>query len=113
MPELHVSKHLTNQQMISVARKVLTDRYGTSANLHFAITCEVDPTVIVWHNGKFGLSPNPCIGKIGEYIPDAVICPWCEKDLIGKSHELQCNRPNYVYSHEECGQPDYQKGWQS
>ena len=54
------------------------------------------------------------------------VCPWCQNHQVkGENgsqgyryedsglfwHGTQCYRPNWQYSHAECGQPDYDSGW--
>lgn len=101
MPILESRRPMTEEQIMNKARPIAYNLFKhLGLNLYFAITqCADNATVLVWAAHS---PPNPCIGKIGEYIPDAVICPWCEINLIGKHHKLTCDRPSLIYSHEEC-----------
>lgn len=110
MPTLENRRPLTHDQMLakatSVALAILPG--GPGYRLSFAITTDVDPVVLVWNRGT-SATPNPCIGNMQDFVPDAVICPWCETNLIGRPHGGPCDRPGYLYSAAECGQPDYDR----
>lgn len=102
---------LTEQQMRQIALRY-ANKAGlpathrlTLAFLHRPETTG-DVRVMVWSDVYDALQGQP---------PDLIICPWCERNVAGpvgtNPHQIGCDRPRNIYSHAECGQPDYDDGW--
>jgi hypothetical protein len=109
MPRLNMPRPLTRGQMYEAARQTVQirpprDLPDASTIKLMAVTDDHDPVVLVWTGVS---APNPCLSPMDRFIPDYVVCPWCKTNLIGTRHGPRCDRPSYLYSHAECGQPDY------
>ncbi len=113
------------------------DRHATAVTLVLAkkLGLPAKVTEVDWCMRTKQIVPHPnSVGTIiqVECSNEVVVfmCPWCKKHQVkgqdgpqtrsGGRHRFEknglfwhghCNRPCYLYSPAECGQPDYDDGW--
>jgi hypothetical protein len=113
MPSLEIRKPMTAREALLVARQLaMTTEHGLTEYDTYTVTLDAEHCMEVGHVLVWKGSPHMATLAHGG-APLMIICPYCRTDVNGwKRHsDRGCPRPVWLYTHAECGQPDYGRGW--
>lgn len=112
MPRLEIRKKLTAYEALLTAKQVaIASSYGLSDHDTYTVTLSAEHCMEIGHVLVWKGSPHMATLSHGG-APLMIICPYCRTDVTGwKRHGAGCDRPGWLYSAAECGQPDYGRGW--